>query len=325
VKIVVLDCDPAFGNMQPNGAVLGAVSDEPLRKLGELTLYRTTSPQQTLERCRDAEVVLTNKVVLDERILSALPRLKLVSVLATGFNVVDVKSARRCGITVCNVPGYSTASTAQHTFALLLELCHHVGRHCADVAGGAWSNSETFSYFRSPLVELSGRTLGIVGLGAIGIQVARIAAAFQMKVIAHTRTPKKLDAVHLVDKATLLEESDVISLHCPLTEDTRAFIDDKSLERTRQGALILNVARGPVVDEQAVSNALRSGHLGGFATDVLSTEPPAATNPLLSAPRCIVTPHIAWATEAARTRLVEISARNIAAFLAGAPANVVGS
>jgi len=236
---------------------------------------------------------------------------------------LDHHAAHARGVTVCNVPGYSTASTAQLTIALLLELCHHVGEHSRDVHAGSWSQARIFAYWTHPLLELEGLTLGIVGFGAIGQRVASIARALGMHILVHTRTPRSATDVQFVDKATLLAQSDVITLHCPLTPETHHFIDRKALGQIRRQALLLNVARGPVVDSSAVADALESGRLGGYAADVLEVEPPPADHPLLGAPRCVLTPHIAWATEASRKRLIQATHDNVAAFLAGAPQNVV--
>lgn len=335
MKLVVLDSDPAFGSgAAPKNASARLdrtdldrtdVDPAPLAQLGELSVYGQTKPEQVLERSRGAAVLLTNKVVLTKEHFAALPDLRLVSVLATGVNVVDLDAAKEHGVTVCNVPGYSTMSTAQHTIAMLLELCNHVGLHARDVAEGGWENAEAFSYFRAPLRELDGQKMGIVGFGAIGKQVARVASALGMEILVHTRTPRDDTDFRFVDKATLLRESDVISLHCPLTEETKHFINAAALSQMKPTALVLNAARGPVVDERALADALDAGTILGAATDVLSTEPPRGDNPLLRAKRCLVTPHIAWASEAARKRLIAISAQNIEAFLAGAPQNVVAA
>lgn len=286
-----------------------------------MTLYENTPRELVVERASDADVVLTNKVALGASELEQLPRLRLISVLATGTNVIDVAAAHARGVTVCNVPGYSTASTAQLTIALLLELCHHVGEHSQGVHAGHWSSAPSFAYWKHPLVELSEKTLGIVGFGAIGQRVAAIASALGMRVIVHTRTAR--EGVTCVDKPTLLRESDVVSLHCPLTEATRHFIDADALEQMKASAFLLNVARGPLVDSAAVRRRLDSGQLAGFAADVLEVEPPPADHPLLGAPRCLLTPHVAWATEAARARLLAATLENVRAFLAGAPQNVV--
>lgn len=323
MKIVVLDSDPAFGSAAAPEEASGRLDPAPLSKFGELFVYPNTSADQLDERAREAVVVLTNKVGIGAAELKKMPELRLISVLATGVDIIDLDAATRRGVTVCNVPGYSTMSTAQHTIALLLELCNHVGLHASDVAAGSWEKAEAFSYFRAPLRELDGLKMGIVGYGAIGRQVAKVAAALGMLILVHTRTRRDEDGIRFVDKETLLRESDVVSLHCPLTEETKHFIDADALRKMKPSSLILNASRGPVVDEAALAQALRDGTISGAATDVLSTEPPRVDNPLLSAPRCLITPHIAWASEAARARLIAISAKNIEAFLAGSPQNVV--
>jgi glycerate dehydrogenase len=323
MNIVVLDSDPAFGCQSASPEARGELDTSHLESLGTLTSYPGTAPADVIERARDARVILTNKVVIGAAELEKLPQLKLISVLATGVNVIDLDAARAAGVTVCNVPGYSTMSTAQHAFSLLLELCQHVGVHADDVKEGGWVKSEPFSYFKTPLVELDGQVMGLVGFGAIGQQVARQAQAFGMRVIVHTRTERSAPGIEFVDKKTLLEQSDVISLHCPLTESTKHFIDDDALSLVKPSAFLINVARGPVVDEAAVASALKAGTLAGAATDVLSVEPAQSDCPLLSAPRCLITPHIAWASHAARTRLLDITVKNIKAFQNGTPQNVV--
>lgn len=324
--IVLLDGDPALGSLSAPPEARGSLDLAPLEALGVLRVLDATRPDEVIERLTGADIALTNKVPLDANVFSAVPSLKLVSVLATGFNVVDVAAARRHGVTVCNVPGYSTASTAQLTFALLLELCHHVGAHAADVAGGGWAASPAFSYWKHPLVELHGRTLGILGFGAIGQRVAQIARAFGMRVIVHTRTPPVDGAGFVdafVDKPTLLAESDVLSLHCPLTPATHHFIDAKALAAMKPSALLINVARGPVVDHVALGRALDERRIFGAAVDVLDVEPPPTEHPLVRSPHCLVTPHIAWATRAARERLLEATVENVRAYLTGSPIHVV--
>lgn len=328
MKIVVLDADPAFGCGSAAEEARGALDKAALLTLGDVTIYDSTKPEQVVERCEGATAVLTNKVVLGRSELATLPDLKLISVLATGVNVVDLEAASAQGITVCNVPGYSTMSTAQHALALLLELTNRVGLHASDVAAGGWQKSETFSYFRTPLQELAGQVLGVVGYGAIGQRMISLAQALGMQVLVNSRTERKVDGLLFVDKQTLLRQSDVISLHCPLTEETRHFIDKPALYSMKPTSLLINVARGPIVDEDALADALLSGRIAGAALDVLSTEPARNDCPLLRPEvfrtgRCLVTPHIAWATHAARTRLLGITVRNIQAYLSGAPQNVV--
>jgi glycerate dehydrogenase len=264
-------------------------------------------------------------VVLGEHEFSSLPDLKLVSVLATGVNVIDLNAAQKRGVTVCNVPGYSTDSTAQHCIALLLELTNRVGLHDASTRAGDWECSQTFSYYLSPLIELRDKTIGIVGFGSIGAQVARIAQALGMRVIAHSRTQRNIPNVRFVDKDTLLLDADVISLHCPLTEETRHFIDRAALRAMKPKALLINGSRGPVVDEVALAEALGQQEILGAATDVLTQEPPQNSSPLLRSERCIVTPHIAWASETARARLIAMTCENIRAYQRGQPTNVVSA
>lgn len=328
MKIVVLDSDPAFGCDSASGEARGALNTTSLEALGDVVIHPHTKPEEVIGRCEGAAVVLTNKVVLGNREIAALPDLKLISVLATGVNVVDVTAARAQNVTVCNVPGYSTMSTAQHALSLLLELTNHVGLHAADVAAGGWQRSATFAYFRTPLLELAGKVMGIVGYGAIGQRMVVLAQALGMEVLVNSRTSRLVEGVRFVDKGTLLRQSDVVSLHCPLTEDTRHFIDRSALALMKPGAFLVNVARGPIVDEEALAEALVQGRIRGAATDVLTIEPARVDCPLLReevqrSGRCLVTPHIAWATHAARTRLLEATTRNIEAFLSGTPQNVV--
>ena len=303
----------------------GDLSWAPLEALGTLRVYPRTPPAEVVPRAAEAELVLTNKTVLDAATLAALPRVRYLGVLATGYNVVDLEAARARGIPVTNVPGYSTPSVAQLTFALLLELTHHVGRHSEGVRAGRWSRSPDFCYWDTPLVELAGCTFGVVGYGQVGRAVARLAAAFEMRVLVHTRTPPAAPPAELrfTDLDTLLRESDVVSLHCPLTPDTRHLINRARLARMKPGAYLLNTGRGPLVDEPALAEALRAGHLAGAGLDVLSTEPPPPDHPLLTAPNCVITPHLGWATRAARERLLHQAVENVRAFLAGHPVNVV--
>jgi len=301
----------------------GDLSYDPLRALGSVESYPRTAPEDVVERARSAEVILTNKVVFDEATLAALPNLRLIAVTATGTNVVDLKAARARGIAVCNVPNYSTASVAQLTFALILELTHHVGQHSRGVRRGRWSASRDFAYWESELIELEGLTLGLVGLGAIGQRVARIGASFGMNVLATTRTPKGLDDVREVELHELFVRADVLSLHCPLSEETEHLVNEQRLASMKPSALVINTGRGPLVDEHALATALREDRIQGAAVDVLSVEPPPPDNPLLSAPRCIITPHLAWAAKASRQRLLDQTVENVRRFLQGDPVNVV--
>lgn len=306
----------------------------PLEALGQLRVYERSGPLLE-ERCRDADIVLTNKEVLDAALLERLPKLRFISVLATGTNVVDLVAARARGIPVSNVPAYATQGVAQQVFALLLELMNQTGGHSEAVRSGAWATSQDFSFTLSPIHELAGKTLGIVGLGQSGRQVAQVAQAFGMRVLAAQReTEGAAHAEALVPRlplADLFSQSDVLSLHCPLNEHTRHLINAASLKQLKPGAYLINTGRGPLLDEQAVLSALESGQLAGVGLDVLSDEPPSSNHPLIRwanahpnhARRCVITPHIAWATVEARTRLMSVSVANVRAFIAGAPQNVV--
>ena len=317
MKIVILDGYTA----NP-----GDLSWEAIAEQGELTVYDRTAPAETAARIGDAEAVFTNKVLITKEIMDACPRLRLVSVLATGYNVVDLAAAKERGITVCNVPAYSTRDVAQMTFALLLEICHHVGHHAETVRAGKWTASQDFCYWDYPPVGLAGKTLGVVGFGAIGRTVARIAEAFSMEVLVYSRTVRpeyETEHCRFVSLDELLASSDVVSLHCPLTPETEKLIRAETLENMRDGAILLNTGRGPLVDERAVADALERGKLGGYGADVVSKEPIEAGNPLLGAKNCFLTPHIAWATKDARSRLLAVSAENLRAFAEGKPQNVV--
>lgn len=290
---------------------------EPVASLGDLTVFERTPPLQIVERARDAEILLTNKTPLGAATLAELASLRFISVLATGYNVVDVAAAGARGIAVSNVPEYATSSVAQHTFALLLELVNRVGLHAAAVFAGEWSRSEDFCLWKAPVVELTGRRLGIVGLGRIGRRVAEIAGAFGMKVtsVGSRATPSEV--------ADLFSAADVVSLHCPLTAENARFIDRALLRKMKPTAFLINTARGGLIDEAALRAALEAGELAGAALDVAAREPIDPQSPLLGAPNLILTPHVAWASLAARARLMEATARNIAAFLRGAPINLV--
>lgn len=285
------------------------------------------SPEHTIvPRAENATIVLTNKTPLTAETIAALPRLRFIGVLATGYNIVDVAAARQRGIPVANVPDYGTASVAQAVFALLLELTNHVGHHAVAVRKNRWAESPDFCFWDYPLVELAGRDFGIFGYGRIGRAVAVIARSFGMRILATSRTPPPADGIATsVDRDTLFRTADIVSLHCPLTDDTRYMINAERLAMMKPGAYLLNTGRGPLVDETALAIALESGQLAGAGLDVLSTEPPRPDNPLLRAPNCIITPHIAWATVEARRRLVDITAANIRSFLAGTPQNIVNA
>lgn len=293
-------------------------------KLGHLEVFDRTAPEAVASRAAKADALFTNKAILDAATIAALPKLRFIGVLATGYNVVDTAAAAARGIPVCNVPAYGTENVAQAVFALLLELTNRTGHHAEAVRAGRWSTCADWCFWDFPLLELHGRTLGLVGCGRIGAAVARLATAFGMRVLAHRRGGAVPDGcAEAASLDTVFRESDIVSLHCPLTEETRHLVDARRLAQMRPGALLINTARGPLIDEHALAEALNSGAIGGAGLDVLSIEPPPADHPLLRARNCIITPHIAWATRAARARLLDIAASNLAAWLSGAPRNVV--
>lgn len=288
-----------------------------------LVTYDATAPERVVERAKDAEILLVNKVKLTREVLEQLPALRYVGVLATGYDNVDCAAAREKGVVVTNVPGYSTDSVAQLVFALLLELCHQTGHHSDTVKAGRWANQPYYCYWDSPLIELAGKTMGIFGLGKIGRRTAQIAQAFGMKVIACSRTKKDVPGVTWVGFDELLRESDVLSLSSPLTDQTRGLINKDALSKMKKTAFLINTSRGGLLVEQDVREALDAGVIAGAAVDVLSTEPPKTDNPLIGAKNIVITPHIAWATTEARTRLLEIVRGNIAAWQAGNTQNRV--
>ena len=296
----------------------------PLRAIGECQIFARTPAESVLERARDASMVLTNKTPLPREVIAALPELRYIGVLATGCNIVDLTTAMARGIPVTNAPGYGTPSVAQHVFALILELTQHTGQHADAVRAGRWSASPDFCFWETPLVELAGRTLGIVGFGSIGAAVARIALAFGMNVLAASRrTPPDEDGIEFTGIDEIFRRADIVSLHCPLTPNTEGLVNAQRLASMKPGAFLINTGRGPLVVEQDLADALNAGRIAGAGVDVLSAEPPTAANPLLTAKNCIVTPHIAWASRAARERLLAIVVENLRAFLAGEPRNVV--
>lgn len=304
----------------------GDISWSELEALGDVVVYDRTSPDEVVGRARGAEVILTNKVVISESEMQQLPQLRYVGVLATGYNVVDVNAAASRGIVVTNIPAYSTASVAQMVFAHLLNITHHVAHYASDVEGGRWQSSPDFSFFDTPLIELEGLTMGIVGLGNTGSAVARIAQSFGMHVLAFTS--KEQDALPQgIRKAESIEQlfsqSDVLSLHCPLTPQTRHLVNASRLSLMRPSAIVINTGRGPLVDDAALADALNQGRIYAAAIDVLTQEPPRDGNPLIGARNCFITPHIAWASLAARRRLLHVAASNVQAFLEGSPVNVV--
>lgn len=316
MKIVVLD---------GQGVNPGDISWNRIEELGELTVYPRTAPEEVLQHVGNAEIALTNKTVFDANIIAQLKNTKYIGVLATGYNVVDTKAARERGIVVTNIPAYSTDSVAQMVFAHLLNVSNHVDHYAEETRNGVWSRCPDFCYWNTPLFELAGKTLGIVGLGHIGMKVAQIAQAFGMNVLAYTsKSPDQLP--EWIRKTTLdglLGASDVVSLHCPLTDTTRELMNSASIEKMRDGAILINTGRGPLVNEADVADALASDKLGAYCADVLSSEPPSASNPLIGVPNAFITPHVAWATLEARLRLMDIAVCNIKSFLAGSPTNVV--
>jgi glycerate dehydrogenase len=305
----------------------GDLSWDALKQLGACTIHDRTPAELIIERAREAEVVLTNKTPVMRDSIAALPKLKYIGVLATGYNVVDITAARERRIPVTNVPDYGTHSVVQHTFALLLELTQHVGHHAQTVRDGRWTRSADFCYWDFPLIELHGLTLGVIGFGRIGRAVAKLAEAFGMRVLVHSRLrPADLPASHeFISLDELLARSDVVSLHCPLTPENKQFINAERLARMKPTAFLLNTSRGPLLDEHAVADALNTGRIAGAAMDVLAVEPPKADNPLLVAKNCLVTPHIAWATRSARARLMDIAVENVRAWVHGTPRNVVNA
>lgn len=306
----------------------GDLSWEGFEQLGEVTVYdRTPSAQgneEIIRRAKGAQVILVNKTVISAQTIAALkPELQYIGVLATGYNVVDVAAAAKYGVAVSNVPAYGTTAVAQFTMALLLELCHHVGEHAASVKAGEWSRCPDFCYWNTPMTELAGKTFGVIGFGRIGKATAQLASAFGMKVIAYSRNAKGDGSVPMVSLDELLEKSDVISLHCPLFAETQGIINRENIAKMKDGVLILNTSRGPLICEEDLAQALESGKVAGAAVDVLTQEPPAEQNPLLGAKNCIVTPHIAWASRESRARLMDTAVQNLRAYLAGSPQNLV--
>jgi glycerate dehydrogenase len=313
-KIVVLD----GYTLNP-----GDLSWDQLHELGETVIHDRTPAEEIVSRSTSAQVLLTNKTPLRAGTLSQLPDLRFVGVLATGYDVVDIKAASERGIPVSNVPTYGTNSVAQFAFALLLELCHHTAAHAHDASNGGWIRRAEWSYHFHPLVELAGKTMGLIGYGRIGRQTGLIARAFSMEVIAADPMLRPEDGVESVSIDELLRRADVVSLHCPLTPETRGLMNEERLSLMKPSAFLINTSRGPLIDEHALAAALNEGRLAGAGVDVLPVEPPAEPSPLMQAKNCLVTPHIAWATKEARARLMQTAVDNVKAFLAGAPANVV--
>jgi glycerate dehydrogenase len=315
MKIVILD----GYTLNP-----GDLSWDGMKELGECAIYDRTPPEKTVERAKDAEAVFTNKVLFNREVISKLPGLKYIGVLATGYNVVDLDAATQAGIVVTNIPAYSTASVAQMVFSHMLHVVQNVSKHARSVKNGDWANSIDFSYHLTPQTELAGKTLGIIGFGQIGQAVAKIGLAFGMNVIFHNRSKKdtNLDA-RRVDLDALLAESDFISINCPLTDKNAGFINQAAIDKMKTSAILINTGRGPLINETDLAEALNNGRIAGAGLDVLSTEPPQPDNPLLSAKNCYITPHIAWATTEARERLIKTATENLKAFLDEKPQNKV--
>lgn len=317
MKIVVLD---GFA-LNP-----GDLTWEGLKRFGEVVVYDRTPKEEVTERAKDAEIIFTNKTVIDEKVLNLLPALKYIGVLATGYNIVDTEAAKKKKVIVANVPGYGSASVAQMTFALLLELTQHVQRHSDAAKNGKWAQSVDYCFWDYPLTELAGKTMGIIGYGNIGRKVAEIATAFGMNVIASRRASGALsqhENFRWADIPQLLQLSDVVSIHCPLTEETRGMINQESLGMMKKSAFLINTSRGPIIVENDLAEALNTSVIAGAGLDVLSQEPPRQDNPLFKAKNCIITPHIAWATLEARSWLMDITVSNLTAYLSGNPVNVV--
>lgn len=317
MKIVILDARA----LNP-----GDLSYDCINQFGDVTLYqRTDSESETITRIGDSEIVLVNKVPITEAVLAACPNIKLICVQATGYNIVDVDACARRGIPVTNVPSYGTAAVAQFTMALMLEMCHRIGLHNHSVHQGDWAKAETFCYWLTPQMELAGKTLGIIGFGRIGQAVGRLAKAFGMKVIAYNRSQSEegRKIAEYVDLDTIFAQSDIVSLHCPQTADTEKLINSATIAKMKDGAMLVNTARGGLVDEEALVEALESGKLRYAAVDVVSREPMPLENPLLKTRKCIITPHIAWAPVESRQRLLDTVVENIRCYLSGSPQNVV--
>lgn len=317
MKIVVLD----GYTLNP-----GDLSWDGISKFGDLQVYERTPPHQIVERCKDAEIVFSNKTPVSRETLEQLPELKYIGVLATGYNVIDIDYAKERGVVVTNVPGYGTASVIQMTFALLLELCQHVQKHSDSVFQGDWAASPDFCYWKYPLVELESKTIGIIGFGTIGKKVADVATAFGMNVLGSARHHS--DQSHRknfrwAELPELLSNSDVVSIHCPLFPETKGLINKDSLSQMKNSAFLLNTSRGPIVVDEDLAEALNTGVIAGAGIDVLSVEPPSPNNPLFKAKNCLITPHIAWATKEARSRLMETVEKNLSSYLNSEQVNVI--
>ena len=304
----------------------GDLSWEGIEKLGDYTVYDRTAPDEIIERAKGADILIVNKTIIDRDILDALsPELRYIGLQSTGYNVVDCEYASQLGITVCNIPAYSTNAVAQLVFAFILQITNEVALHSDAVKNGEWCSCPDFCFWKKPLTELDGKTIGIVGFGSIGRKVAEIALAFGMRVFAFNPRPKEKDGlnVHFADLDELLSESDIVTCHCPLTKETEGLINKENISKMKKSAILINTSRGPVVDEQALADALNNGRLQAAGLDVLKVEPARRDNPLLAAKNCYITPHIAWAAKETRARLLKILEDNIVAYLNGTPQNVV--
>ena len=314
MKITILD---------RNTITTGDVSLSPIEAVGNVRIFDALPAEQIISAIGDSDAVIVNKAKITAEVMDACKNLRFVGLFATGYNNIDTKAAKERGIVVCNVPGYSTSSVTQHTFALILHFASHADDYAASVARGDWANSSTFSYLSFPISELAGKTLGIFGFGTIGKSVANVAKAFGMNVIATVRHPVAFDGVEFVDKDTLFARSDYLSLHCPLTDDTKHFVNAETLAKMKPTAVIINTARGGVIEEEALTEALNRGQIRGAGIDVLDIEPMRPHHPYLTAKNCYITPHVAWGSIEARTRLVDLVAENLRAFEKGEPINVV--
>lgn len=316
MKIVVMD---------GKGVNPGDMSWKQIQQFGELIVYERTASEKIIDHVGDAEIVLTNKTVFDEDTIAKLKNVKYIGVLATGYNVVDLKAASKRGIVVTNIPAYSTDSVAQMTFAHILNVTNQVDHYARASRDGEWSRCPDFCYWDKPLVELAGKTIGIIGLGNIGMKVANIALNFGMNVIAYTsKEPKEIpNGINKASIDNILSDSDIISLHCPLTKQTRELINKDSIAKMKRSVIVVNTGRGPLVNEEDVANALHNGLIGAYCADVMCSEPPSADNPLFVEQNAYITPHVAWASKEARIRLMDIAEKNIHSFLSGKPINVV--
>ena len=312
-------------HLEGNAVNPGDLSWDVLHQFGDVTIYEQTAPEDAVARIGDAEIVLINKTPITAELLDACPNLRLICVQATGYNVVDCDAAKARGVLVCNVPSYGTNAVAQFTFSLLLELCNQVGHHNRMVHDGAWCSCPSFCFWDTPQMELADKTIGIIGFGRIGRAVGKIANAFGMKVLAYNRSqcPEGAAIAQYVDLDTLLQNSDIVSLHCPLTAETTSLINAETIKKMKDGAILLNTARGPLLNEQDVADALESGKLRGAAVDVISREPMVSDNPLLGAPNCIITPHMAWTPVESRQRIIDSTVSSIQGYLNRKPVNTV--